>query len=70
MPLCAHYTYPELYGHPRVMSSDSKIPGRQDIPYGIQGRDELLRELQTRKLTAVANYQEKVNISDSIVFII
>ena len=60
LPLCAHYTYPDLYGYAAVR--DGRIPGRQDTPYGIQGREELLAELQTRKLTAVANYQPKVNM--------
>ena len=60
LPLCAHYTYPELYGQNQVMSTDSKIPGRSDVPYGVQGREDLLGELQTRKLTTIANYQPKV----------
>ena len=63
LPICAHYTYPDLRGHPTVMSTDSRIPGtRGDTPYGVQGRDDLLEELQTEKLTMVANYQTKVNI--------
>ena len=60
LPLCAHYTYPELYGQNQVMSTESKIPGRDDVPYGSQVTDDLLGELQTRKLTSVANYQPKV----------
>ena len=63
LPLCAHYTYPELYGQNQIMSTESKIPGRSDVPYGVQGREELLGELQTRKLTTVANYQPKVRIN-------
>ena len=63
LPLCAHYTYPELYGQNQVMSTESKIPGRSDVPYGVQGREDLLGELQTRKLTTVANYQPKVRIN-------
>ena len=61
LPLCAHYTYPDLYGNPQVMSTDAQIPGRGDEPYGVEGRDDLLSELQTRKLTPVANYQPNVS---------
>ena len=62
LPLCAHYTYPELTGYPKIISTDAQIPGRGDTPYGVEGRDDLLAELQTRKLTYVANYQPKVNL--------
>jgi len=61
LPLCAHYTYPDLYGNPQVMSTDAQIPGRGDEPYGVEGREDLLSELQTRKLTPVANYQPNVS---------
>ena len=43
------------------MSTDAQIPGRGDEPYGVEGRDDLLSELQTRKLTPVANYQPNVS---------
>ena len=69
LPLCAHYTYPDLFGNPQVMSTDAQIPGRGDEPYGVEGRDDLLSELQTRKLTPVANYQPNVSLHGLVMII-
>ena len=61
LPLCRHYTYPELSGHP--LSDDPELPGGGGATVYTVDDADLLEELQTPRLATVAQWQPKVNVN-------